>query len=104
MGPKGCPGGEKYFIMVQGKNKKTGLKILLFFYLNYIFDVESLCWCGRRDLNPYRLPHRILSPARLPVPPRPPADHNIAYSGLIFNKLNLETTFTSTLVRLLFLW
>lgn len=28
-------------------------------------------WCGRRDSNPHGLPHGILSPARLPVPPRP---------------------------------
>src|SRR5437899_10167526 len=26
--------------------------------------------CDRRDSNPHGLPHRILSPARLPVPPR----------------------------------
>ncbi len=26
-------------------------------------------WCERRDSNPHGLPHRILSPARLPVPP-----------------------------------
>src|SRR6185437_359847 len=26
--------------------------------------------CERRDSNPHGLPHRILSPARLPVPPR----------------------------------
>lgn len=30
-------------------------------------------WCGRRDLNPQGLPHGILSPARLPVPPLPRA-------------------------------
>src|SRR3989441_6262608 len=28
------------------------------------------CGCDRRDSNPHGLPHRILSPARLPVPPR----------------------------------
>jgi proteasome lid subunit RPN8/RPN11 len=28
-------------------------------------------WCGRGDSNPHGLPHGILSPARLPVPPLP---------------------------------
>ena len=30
-------------------------------------------WCGRRDSNPHDFHHRNLNPARLPVPPRPPA-------------------------------
>src|SRR5437763_11242103 len=28
-------------------------------------------WCGRSDSNPHDLRHGILSPARLPIPPRP---------------------------------
>ena len=30
-------------------------------------------WCERGDSNPHGLPHRILSPARLPVPPLSPS-------------------------------
>src|SRR5213593_414874 len=32
--------------------------------------MRELLGCDRRDSNPHGLPHRILSPARLPVPPR----------------------------------
>src|SRR6266568_2886576 len=32
--------------------------------------LHTLQRCDRRDSNPHGLPHRILSPARLPVPPR----------------------------------
>src|SRR5262245_37453427 len=30
-------------------------------------------WCERRDSNSHGLPHRLLRPARLPVPPLSPA-------------------------------
>src|SRR2546422_11348857 len=33
-------------------------------------NVLACARCDRRDSNPHGLPHRILSPARLPVPPR----------------------------------
>src|SRR5262245_42790461 len=32
-----------------------------------------MAWCGRRDSNPHDLRHWNLNPARLPIPPRPPA-------------------------------
>lgn len=31
--------------------------------------------CGRQESNLHGLPHGILSPARLPVPPRPHGEH-----------------------------
>src|SRR5690349_23321505 len=34
------------------------------------FRPHAVAQCDRRDSNPHGLPHRILSPARLPVPPR----------------------------------
>ena len=42
-----------------------------------LYDVHRTCtgtftaWCGREDSNLHEFPHRNLSPARLPVPPRP---------------------------------
>ncbi len=39
--------------------------------LNHISVKKS--WCGRRDLNPYRInSHKALNLARLPIPPLPP--------------------------------
>src|SRR5207237_7188223 len=36
-------------------------------------SIGGVVRCDRRDSNPHGLPHRILRPARLPVPPRSPA-------------------------------
>ena len=36
---------------------------------NYKFGF--FVWCGQRDLNSHASRHWILSPARLPIPPRP---------------------------------
>ena len=33
------------------------------------FNADSVCWCEKRDLNPYGIHHTPLKRARLPVPP-----------------------------------
>ena len=38
--------------------------------INSLYSMSCLSyWCERRDSNSHGLPHRILNPARLPVPP-----------------------------------
>src|SRR2546427_5944493 len=41
-------------------------------------------WCERRDSNPHGLPHRILSPARLPVPDRKSTRLNSSHSQISY--------------------
>ena len=40
-------------------------------HLCKIFCINALLWCGRQELNLHGVTHKILSLARLPVPPRP---------------------------------
>ncbi len=37
--------------------------------ISWFCKVTHTLWCERRDLNPHRSPHWILSPARLPISP-----------------------------------
>ena len=56
--------------------------------VNQTFWFNLRChWCGRQELNLHGVTHKILSLARLPVPPRPRLTHIIIYQRRAFVNL-----------------
>ena len=55
-------------------------------------------WCGRQELNLHGVSHKILSLARLPVPPRP------RITGLLYNNRRGLSTYFYLLLKVFFIF